>query len=65
MTRREEIEKFCRDFLRGNGHHQQLYELIVNYDCVFSQIDIQQFTRDTLDYSFRSLCSEVFPRRRK
>ena len=61
MTRREEIEKFCRDFLHGNG--RQLHELIGNYECVFSQIDIQPFTRDTLACSFRSICSEVFTRR--
>ena len=62
MTRRKEIEKFCRDFLRGNGH-QQLYELIGNYEFAFSQIDIQQFTRYTLDCSFRRICSKVFTRR--
>ena len=62
MTRLEEIEKFCRDFLHGNGH-QLLHELIGNYECVFSQIDIQLFIRDTLDCSFRGICSEVFTRR--
>ena len=49
----------CRNFLHGNNHWQQ-YELIGNYERVFSQIDIQQFTQDTLDYSFHCKRSEVF-----
>ena len=59
MTHRDEIEKFCRNFLHGNIH-RQLHELIGNYEHVFSQIDIQQFTQDPLDCSFHRICSEVF-----
>ena len=58
--RQDEIERFCHNFLRG---HRQLHELIGNYERVFSHIDIQQFTQNTLDSSFRSVCSEVFPHR--
>ena len=56
----------------GNSH-RQLYELIGNYlilpyltlpyERVFSQIDTQQFTQDTLDCSFHRICSEVFTHR--
>ena len=58
--RRDEIEKFCRNFLHGNDH-QQLHELIGNYEREFSQIDIQQlFTTDTFDGSFQSVYNNVF-----
>ena len=57
--RRDEIEKFCRNFLHSG--HQQLHELVGNYECKFTQIDIQQlFTKDTLDDSFQSISNDVF-----
>ena len=59
MMHRDEIEKFCRNFLRGNSH-RQLHELIGNFEHVSSQIDIQQFTQDTLDCLCHRICSEVF-----
>ena len=59
--RRDEIEKFCHNFLHGNSGHQQLHKLIGNYEREFSQIDIQQlFTKDTFDGSFESICNDVF-----
>ena len=57
--RQDEIEMFCCNFLHGN-RHKQLHELIDNYDCEFSQIDIEQFTKDTFDSSFRSTCNDAF-----
>ena len=58
---RDEIETFCRNFSHGNSGHQQLRELIGNYERESSQIDIQQlFTKDTFDGSFRSICNDVF-----
>ena len=62
--RRDEIEKFRRNFLHGNSGHQQLRELVGNYELEFSQIDIQQlFTKDTFEGSFQSICNGVFTRR--
>ena len=62
--RRDEIEKFCRNFLHGNSGHQQLHELAANYECEFSQINVQQlFTKDTFDCSFQSKCNGVFTHR--
>ena len=61
--RREEIETFSRNFIHGNDH-QQLHELIGNYECEFSQIDLQElFTKDTFDGSFQSVCNDVFTHR--
>ena len=57
--RHDEIERFCRNFLHGNGH-QQLHERNGNYEREFSQIDIQQFTKETFDGSFQSICNDVF-----
>ena len=58
--RRDEIERFCRNFLHGNDY-QQLHELIGNYEREFSQIDMQQlFTKDTYDGSFHSVCNDLF-----
>ena len=61
--RRNEIERFCRNFLQGNDH--QLHQLITNYRHVLSQIVIQQmqFTKDTFDGSFQNICNEVFAHR--
>ena len=58
-NRRDEIEKYYRNFLHENGH-QQLHKLIGNYEHEFSHIDIQQFTKDTFDGSFQSICNDVF-----
>ena len=58
---RDEIEMFCRNFLHRNGY-KQLHELIGNYEREFSQIDIQQFTQDTFNGSFRRICGKVFTR---
>ena len=58
-NRRDEIEKYYRNFLHENGH-QQLHKLISNYEHEFSHIDIQQFTKDTFDGSFQSICNDVF-----
>ena len=56
--RRDEIEKFCRNFLHGNSGHQQLHELIGNYEREFSQIDIKQlFTKDTFEAVHKHHCS--------
>ena len=53
--RRDEIEIYCRNFLHGNSGHQQLRELVGNYEREFSQIDIQQlFTKDAFDGSFQT-----------
>ena len=57
--RRDEKEKFCRNFLHGNSGFQQLHERIGNYEREFSQIDIQQLTKDTFDGSFQSICNAV------
>ena len=57
--RRDEIETFCHNFSHGNSH-QQLHELIGNYERESSQIDMQQFTKDTFDGSFQSICNDVF-----
>ena len=62
MIHRDEIEKCCHNFLHGNSY-RQLHELIDNYERVFSHIDIQQFTQDTLDCSLHRICSEVFTHR--
>ena len=53
--RRDEIERFCRNFLQGSDH--QLHKLITSYRRVLSQIDIQQmqFTKDAFDGSFRNM----------
>ena len=57
--RRDEIEKFCRNFLHGNSGQQQ-----GNYEREFSQIDIQQlFLKDTFDGSFQSVCNDGFTHR--
>ena len=47
--RRDEIQRFCRNFLQGNN--QRLHELNGNYE--FSQTDIQQlFTKEAFDKYF-------------
>ena len=35
-------------------------ELIANYERESSHIDMQQFTKDTFDGSFQSICNDVF-----
>ena len=59
--RRDKIENFCRNFLYGNSGHQQLHELIGNYEREFLQNDILQlFTKYTFDGSFQSVCNDLF-----
>ena len=61
QQQRDEIEEFCRDFLMGNNKH--LHNVIGNYRHLLAQIEIQQFTEDTLDRSFQTICREVFTHR--
>ena len=60
---RDEIEKFCCNFLQGNSH--QLHGHISNYRNILAQIDIEQmqFTKDTFDGSFQRICNKVFTHR--
>ena len=60
---REEIEQFCRDFLKGNNKH--LHNVIDNYRHLFAQIDIQQLnlTQETFDSSFKRICRNLFDTR--
>ena len=37
---RKDIEKFCRDFLKGRNRH--LHDVIDNYRHLLAQINIQQ-----------------------
>ena len=60
QQQREEIEKFCRDFLNGNNKH--LHNVIDNYRHLLAQINIQQMnlTQETFARSFKSICRELF-----
>ena len=57
---REDIERFCRDFLKERKRH--LHDVIDNYRHLFAQIDIQQlnFTQETFDSSFKNICRKLF-----
>ena len=63
QQQREEIEKFCRDFLKGNNKH--LHNVIDNYRHLLAQIDIQQMnlTRETFHSSFKRICRNLFDTR--
>ena len=59
-NRRQEIEQFCRDFIKGGNMH--LHNLIDNYRHLFSQIDIQRLniTQEMFDRSFKNICRKLF-----
>ena len=57
---REDIDQFCRDFLKGSNKH--LHDVIDNYKPLLAQIDIQHMdiTQETFDQSFKSICRQLF-----
>jgi len=57
---RQEIEQFCRDFVKG--YHIHLHKLIDNYRHLLAQIDIRQMdiTQEAFDRSFKSICRKLF-----
>ena len=63
QQRRQEIEQFCRDFLKGGNMH--LHKLIDNYRHLLAQIDIRQMdiTKETFDRSFKNICKMLFSTR--
>ena len=60
QQRRQEIEQFCRDFLKGGNIH--LHNLIDNYRHLLAQIDIRQLdiTQETFDRSFKNISKMLF-----
>ena len=63
QQRRQEIEQFCRDFLKGGNRH--LHNLIDNCRHLLSQIDIRQMdiTQETFERSFKNICKMLFSAR--
>ena len=61
QQRRQEIEQFCRDFVKG-GSNRHLHNLIDNYRHLLAQIDIQRMdiTQETFDRSFKNICRKLF-----
>ena len=59
-NRRQEIEQFCRNFLKGGNIH--LHNLIDKYRHLFSQIDIRQMniTPEMFDRSFKNISKRLF-----
>ena len=59
-NRRQEIEQFCRNFLKGDNIH--LHRLIDNYRHLFTQINIRQLdiTQETFDRSFKTISKMLF-----
>ena len=59
-NRREEIEQFCHDFVKGGNIY--LHNLIDNYRHLFVQIDIRQLniTQEMFDRSFKNICRQLF-----
>ena len=59
-NRREEIEQFCHDFVKGGNIY--LHNLIDNYRHLFVQIDIRQLniTQEMFDRSFKNICRKLF-----
>ena len=63
---REDIESFCRDFLKKKRAKKDTYTmLLINYRHIFAQIDIQQvnLTQKTFDRSFKRICRKLFDTR--
>ena len=60
QQRRQEIDQFCRDFLKGGNIH--LHNVIDNYRHLFAQIDIRQMdiSQETFDHSFKNICKRLF-----
>ena len=57
---REEIEQFCRNYIKGNNKY--LNDIIDNYRHLIIQIDIQQLnlTQETYDSSLKSISRKLF-----
>ena len=57
---RQEIEQYCRDYLKGGN--TQLHIVIDNYRDLLAQIDIQQMdiTQATFDRSYKNICKILF-----
>ena len=60
QQRRQEIEDFCRGFVKGGNIY--LHNLIDNYRHLLAQIDIRQMdiTQETFDRSFKNICKILF-----
>ena len=60
MTRRSEIEEFCRQFLRGNIDY--LNNIISQSKNILLQIDLEKLniSKDTLDVVFKNICERLF-----
>ena len=60
--RRESINQFCRTVL--DGENKQICDIINEYD--FSSLDIaaMNFTNETFEDSFKTVCQELFKLRR-
>ena len=60
MSCREDIAKFCSEFLLGN--HRQIHEIINAEQFLLSKIDIQDLSlsEDTFNSCFKEICKQLF-----
>ena len=58
--RRDEINRFCRDFFQGNN--KKLHAIVADYNHMLMQIDIQslRFTQHTFAETFQRICKLLF-----